>query len=147
MMRLLAAASLLGVLALAGCSDGGGPIEPTPTRGDFRVEAHNNSTFPGRFTFRLSEDNRTRFSESKEVAGGATLEWVQPFEDGHAYQFEITYGTLTGGTAGMNGQLRPTDCRDGEALLRLQGEFLASGEPSFGAGGELLCHGQHLARF
>lgn len=114
-------------------------------RGDFLVEAHNNATLPARFTFSLSKDNTTLMSETKEVAGGETARWSQPFDDGHAYQFELAYTALSGGGAGVSGQLRPKDCTSGDAVLRMQGEFLPDGRPSVGGGGQLTCDDQTMA--
>lgn len=102
--------------------------------------AHNNSTLPGRFEFRLEREGTTVVSESRQVMGGESTQWTEGLEGPKTYRFRMTFSGLTGGGGAINGTLEPKDCPDGDLSLDFVGYFLPDGRPIVGGGASLVCN-------
>jgi hypothetical protein len=82
--------------------------------------------------------------ETRPLAGGATARWSESLAGTSTYTWRLEFRPLAGGSAAMNGTLRPGDC-DGDLHLRLVGQFLQNGEPAFGADGTVHCDERLIA--
>lgn len=133
------AAALACILLLAGCSSPEQTDDAPTWSGDFHAAAHNNSTLPGRFEFRLEQDGTTLIAQTRQVAGGASTEWTHAMQGERPYHYRMTFSALTGGGAAVHGTIEARHCPVGDLVLGFEGRFLPDGRPVVGGAASLDC--------